>query len=101
MAKKKDLTSKITGGVQSWKTQADQIVQPAEPEPEKKSSLWAGKYMRKTYTLPESTVDRVSELAAQYGIGKSELARYLLDYALSQVESGKHELPLKVKHTLE
>lgn len=104
--KKSDQTNKLTG----WKEQATGSAQTeppaaapdeAEATDPKQSGYHVGRFVRKTYTIPQTTIDRLAAIADKHGIGKSELARYLLDEILTQVESGDHKLPLKRRYTLE
>jgi len=85
--KKNELTDKLGGEhPQGWR---DQVEAPEEAPPSKR----AGRYYRKTYLITSDLEDRIRGMADQERVGQNELVRYLLAYALEQIESGKHKLP--------
>lgn len=53
-------------------------------------------YQRKTYLLEPEMVLRVAALAQREAVPINDLVRFLLGYALDEVESGGIELPVKV-----
>ncbi len=67
-----------------WRDQV--IATPAAPEKE-------AKLQRKTYLLTPALIDRIGAVAGREQVGVNELVRYLLSYALDQVETGQHSLP--------
>ena len=57
---------------------------------------------RKTFYLSETLEARLVALADREKVGRSELVRYLLDFALREIEQGRHQLPTEPidRHTL-
>lgn len=51
-------------------------------------------YKRKTYLITADLEERVQQLADRERVGQNELVRYLLQWALDQVERGAHQLPV-------
>jgi hypothetical protein len=100
--KKAQLDQKLDFGMQSWEAQARQSVQAAsqEPEPESEKSK-TDKLQRKTYLVNPELIARINRMSRTQSVGQNELVRYLLDWALEQVESGNHTLPLKPRYTIE
>ena len=89
MAKRKDkLTEKL-----GWK---GQIAAVGAREEKKKSA----NYTRKTYLIEPVMVDRVKETAGRHQVGQNELVRFLLGYALDQLDAGAVELPLEQFHRI-
>ncbi len=93
--RKKELADKLASDtpVPGWRdvvaSGKEAPVQPKEePEDEMK---------RKTYLLTSGIIQRVADLAERERVGINELARYLLTYALEEVESGRHELPVETE----
>ena len=68
---------------------------------DKQTAYRVGKYIRRSYPLPEETIDQIDQVAKEYGISQSQLVRHLLKWALDQVQSGEYMLPIKTKPTLE
>ena len=48
---------------------------------------------RKTYLLTPQLIVRVQTLAARERVGVNELVRYLLAYAVDEIETGRHVIP--------
>ena len=48
---------------------------------------------RKTFYLSDTLTARIAALADRERVGQSELVRYLLDFALCEIEDGRHQLP--------
>ena len=91
MAKRrKDLSDKL--GETKPRGWQDQIGSKPETQPTKDTAR-TGRLVRKTLLLTDDLIERLDELADTYNVGKNELARYLLELAIEQVESGAHELP--------
>lgn len=90
--RKQELSEKLaTPAPQGWR---DQVSRPVEPEPESEPEVvTGGSYIRKTYLLTPALIDRIKDLADHERVGQNELVRYLLAFALEQVESGRHTLP--------
>lgn len=88
--RRQDLADKLGSGapVPGWRDMVS-TGQPAERTPAEKT----GETMRKTYLLSAEIIERVANLAQQERVGVNELARYLLTYALDEIESGRHQLP--------
>ena len=53
----------------------------------------APRYKRKTYLVAPDMIARIEAIADSERVGINELVRYLLDHALSEVESGEHTIP--------
>ena len=53
-------------------------------------------YQRKTYLVEPETVQRIARLAEQEEIPLNDLVRFLLGYALDEVESGRVALPVRI-----
>jgi len=88
--RKQELSEKLaTPAPQGWR---DQVSRPVEPDPELEV-VPGGSYIRKTYLLTPALIDRIKDLADHERVGQNELVRYLLAFALEQVESGRHTLP--------
>lgn len=88
--RKQALSEKLASPApQGWR---DQVARPAEliPEPD---AAPGGHYIRKTYLITPDLIDRIKGLADRERVGQNELVRYLLAFALEQVESGRHTLP--------
>ena len=63
---------------------------PSQPDAEHAD---AADLKRKTFYLSDTLIARLAALAERERVGQSELARYLLDFALREIEEGRHELP--------
>ena len=59
------------------------------------------KVVRKTYLLTNEIINRIQLMAKEYGVGQNELVRHLLDYGLTHVDEGVHQLPVQQRNTLE
>jgi hypothetical protein len=86
--RKNQISSKLDSETQQPAGWRDQVAQPTASSTEK-----IGKLQRKTYLLTPALIARISELADHEKVGVNELVRYLLTYALEQVDTGKHTLP--------
>jgi hypothetical protein len=87
--RKNNLSAKLGGDTQTvpgWKQQ----IAPAIPD--KKET-----YTRKTYLVTSELIERVRVTAEREQVGQNELLRYLLTWALDQLDGGHHELPLEVE----
>lgn len=95
MARKKDLASKLAaeGQVPGWR---DVVAQGKEVAPLTKEQD-DEEMKRKTYLLTPSIIDSVAQLADRERVGINELVRYLLTFALNEVESGRHTLPVETE----
>jgi hypothetical protein len=82
-----DKLENVPGQPAGWR---DQVTQPPTP-----TSVKADRLRRKTYLLTPALIARVSDLADRERVGVNELVRYLLTYALDQVETGEHSLPAR------
>ena len=88
--RKQELSEKLASPApQGWRDQVGHSVEPI-PEPD---AATGGHYIRKTYLITPELIDRIKGLADQERVGQNELVRYLLAFALEQVESGRHTLP--------
>ena len=88
--RKQELSEKLaTPAPQGWR---DQVGRPSESVSEPDTAT-GGHYIRKTYLITPGLIDRIKGLADQERVGQNELVRYLLSFALEQVESGRHPLP--------
>lgn len=88
--RKQGLSEKLSSAApQGWR---DQVSRPVEPEPEPEV-VTGGNYIRKTYLITPALIDRIKNLADHERVGQNELVRYLLTFAVEQVESGRHTLP--------
>lgn len=67
--------------------------QEAMSDAEGKSVYRKRKFINKTYLLRPDTVERVTTIAKQERLQINELARFLFDYALQEVESGRLKIP--------
>jgi hypothetical protein len=91
--RKADLSEKLGGEQpQGWR---DQVGVEADAPTTPRESARAGQYLRKTYLLSPELVERIRSMAETEMVGQSELVRYLLNYSLSQIESGEHSLPTR------
>lgn len=98
MAKRKNQLADKLGGVSAesppgWR---DTIVAPpaiATPTPPGRASETTMHLQRKTYLLTPRLIDQIQALATRERVGVNELVRYLLAYAVDQVETGQHPLP--------
>lgn len=61
----------------------------------------APRYKRKTYLLTDELVDRMARLSRTYKVGVNDLARYLIDHAISAAEAGDLDIPIKVEEVEE
>ena len=88
----KDLSEKLSGEQQpaGWQDQLNTSRPPTEVA---KEAAHSGSYRRKTYLINDAIDDRVRLLAEREHVGQNELVRYLLSWALDQIESGVHKLP--------
>lgn len=55
-----------------------------------------GEYQRKTYLVEPETVQRIAQLAEREDIPLNDLVRFLLGYALDEIESGRVPLPVRI-----
>ncbi len=56
-------------------------------------------YSRKTYLVTPELIERVKNTADREQVGQNELLRYLLTWALDQLDAGHHQLPLEVEQS--
>ena len=63
---------------------------PSQPDAEHAD---AADLKRKTFYLSDGLSARLTALAERERVGQSELVRYLLDFALREIEEGRHQLP--------
>lgn len=61
--------------------------QPALQQPQK--------FARKTYLISPRMIQRINFLAEEEAVGINELVRYMLNFALDEIEAGRHELPTR------
>jgi len=89
--RKRDLTAKLgqeNSPAPGWKEQ----ITPTPPPPDSKPT-----YIRKTYLVTQTLINRVKETADRERVGQNELLRYLLTWALDELEAGNHQLPIEQK----
>ena len=84
MAKRANTTQKLTA--------AAQLSTPAPKRPQDSPGM-----QKKSYVLTPEIVRRVAEQAEAHGVGVGEMARYLLTFAMDQIDSGVHEIPVEVE----
>lgn len=90
--RKRDLSAKLgrePDQAPGWK---EQIIAPAT-----KQRLES--YTRKTYLVTPALIERVRDTAEREQVGQNELLRYLLTWALDQLDQGSHELPIEVQQS--
>lgn len=91
--RRRDLAAKLETDTDApppgWK---DQIA-PTPPPPKKET------YKRKTYLVTPELVKRVKETAKREQVGQNELLRYLLTWALDELDAGRHEIPIEVERS--
>ena len=91
--KQVDLSTKLSGDQPAgWRDHLGPAL-PAVTEPAAAPARTAN-YKRKTYLITEDLEERIQQLADRERVGQNELVRYLLQWALDQVESGAHQLPV-------
>jgi hypothetical protein len=89
--RKQELSEKLASNPpQGWR---DQVGPTPDPIPTETEASRAGQYIRKTYLMTPALIDRIKALADEERVGQNELVRYLLAFALDQVDSGRHALP--------
>jgi hypothetical protein len=96
MARKKDLAEKLGGSgetVPGWRDVVASGQDPAEQARLRKTES----YQRKTYLIAPDTIKRIAKLAKQERVGVNELVRYLIDFALDEIESGRHKIPTQAE----
>jgi len=98
MAKRKNnLADKLASNATppGWR---DVVVAGQEPSPpDKKRNKDDDEQQRKTYLITVGIIRRVANLAKKERVGVNELARYLMTYALDEIESGRHKLPTETE----
>ena len=77
---------------QGWRDQVGRNEQQDLPQ---KDTSKAGQYKRKTFLITPELENRIRMLADEQLVGQNELVRYLLTFALEQVENGVHKLPTR------
>ena len=88
--RKQELSEKLVNHApQGWRDQ----VGPSATATAEAEAATGGHYIRKTYLITPELIDRIKGLADRERVGQNELVRYLLAFALDQVESGRHILP--------
>ncbi len=90
--RKSDLADKLSGStpVPGWR---DLVNSGQDPSPPPRQESTADQMKRKTYLLTNGIIERVAALSEQERVGVNELARYLLQFALEEIETGRHTLP--------
>jgi len=89
--RKRDLSAKLGGETASakdppgWKQQITPVNVKAEA------------YLRKTYLITPELIERVKVTAKLKQVGQNELVRYLLNWALGQLDDGTLNLPVEVE----
>lgn len=89
--RQRDLAAKLgneAAPAPGWKEQINPTPAP-EPEPSKLE------YIRKTYLVTPELIERVKQTADREKVGQNELLRYLLTWALDELDEGNHHLPLE------
>lgn len=89
--RKSNLAAKLGGDttqpIPGWKQQIAPAVIPDKKET----------YTRKTYLVTPELIERVKVTAEREQVGQNELLRYLLTWALDQLDDGHHQLPIEVE----
>lgn len=112
MAKRKNqLADRLNSGAKAKPGWRDIIAQPeTTPEPavadvqpaveaplrqvsKPKAKPPAPTYKRKTYLVAPEMIERIEAVADQERVGINQLVRYMLDLALTQIETGEHSIP--------
>ncbi len=71
---------------------AEAATEPKVKAP-KKVKKAAPSYKRKTYLVAPAMIERIEAVADQERVGINQLVRYMLDMALTQIETGEHKIP--------
>lgn len=90
MAKKRDQLEASLEGASSATKWRDKF-QVGVGSPKKDTD-----YQRKTYLLEPKMVKKIADLAERESVPINDLVRFLLNFALSEVETGEVMLPIKV-----
>lgn len=92
--RKRELADKLGSGtaVPGWRDVVGSSGSDADAAPPGADAM-----KRKTYLLTEGLIGRVETLARNERVGINELVRYLLQFALDEVESGRHALPTETE----
>jgi len=88
--RKRDLAAKFGGDTHAkqppgWKEQ----ISPAKLKTET--------YIRKTYLISPELIERIKVTAEREQVGQNELVRYILAWALEQLDQGGLSLPVEVE----
>jgi len=82
---------------------AEKMQQPGwqdQIEPARESQPPPASYKRKTYLITPAMITRVKATAKEHRVGQNELVRFLLGYALDQLNAGNLELPLETTYRI-
>ena len=104
MAKRNDLTQKLTAGAPGWRDmipKADQTTPNGDERPSnsaaKKSAKPAEKKIRKTYYIRETTIARIEQISNEKKVGISDLVEFGLTRFLELLESGEIKMKTEVR----
>jgi hypothetical protein len=104
VAKRNDLTQKLTGGAPGWRDMIPRSDDSTRDAGEKDSSTRAkkngkpsDKKIRKTYYIRESTISRIEQISNKQKVGISDLVEFGLTRFLEMLESGQIKMKTEVK----
>ena len=89
----RDIISPSETSVPQVVAQPEPVSAPIPATPTKKAKKAAPSYKRKTYLVAPSMIERIESVADQERVGINQLVRYMLDMALTQIETGEHKIP--------
>ena len=95
MARKKDLSDKLSAPTERPGWRETITSGQAEPEPAKATPVAQDMIVRKTFLLTPDLVTKIDKMAKLENVGVNELVRYLLNEAIEQVNSEQLKVPTK------